>query len=58
MKTKSPKNIKVEAKNPRYEGATLEMVGKALMQRPKNSDRQADDRTSEDTDSGTAYTTT
>ena len=30
----SPKNIKVGVINPRYEGATFEMVVKAMLQRP------------------------
>ena len=29
------KNIKVDVKNPRYEGATFEMVVKAMLQRPR-----------------------
>ena len=34
---KPPKDIKVDVKNPRYEGATIEMVAKAMLQRPKKS---------------------
>ena len=30
----TPKDIKVDVKNPRYEGATFEMVVKAMLQRP------------------------
>ena len=33
----TPKDIKVDVKNPRYEGATFEMVVKAMLQRPKKS---------------------
>ena len=32
--SKPPKDIKVDVKNPRYEGATFEMVVKAMLQRP------------------------
>ena len=31
---KPPKNIKVDVINPNYEGATFEMVVKAMLQRP------------------------
>ena len=31
---KAPKNIEIEVVNPRYEGATFEMVVKAMLQRP------------------------
>ena len=34
---KPPKNIKVDVINPRYEGATFEMVVKAMLQRPKKA---------------------
>ena len=35
---KSPKQrVKVDVINPRYEGATFEMVVKAMLQRPKKS---------------------
>ena len=33
--SKPPKDIKVDVKNPRYEGATFEMVVKAMLQRPR-----------------------
>ena len=29
-----PRDIKVDVRNPNYEGATLEMVVKAMLQRP------------------------
>ena len=32
---KPPKNIKVDVINPDYEGATFEMVVKAMLQRPR-----------------------
>ena len=32
---KPPKDIKVDVKNLRYEGATFEMVVKAMLQRPR-----------------------
>ena len=33
-----PKNIKVDVINPNYEGATFEMVVKAMLQRPKKTE--------------------
>ena len=41
-----PAEIEVDVKNPAYEGATIEMVGKALLRRPplkKPSDKGSDD---------------
>ena len=38
-----PKDIEVDVKNPRYEGATFEMVVKAMLQRPRKSDQKGDD---------------
>ncbi len=35
---KPPTNIKIEVVNPRYEGATVEMVVKAMLQRPRKDD--------------------
>ena len=35
--SKPPKDIKVDVKNPRYEGATIEMVAKAMLQRPRKA---------------------
>ena len=32
---KPPKDIEIEVVNPNYEGATFEMVVKALLQRPR-----------------------
>ena len=34
-KQKLPKDIEIDVKNPRYEGATFEMVVKAMLQRPR-----------------------
>ena len=46
---KPPKNIKVDVINPRYEGATFEMVVKAMLQRPRKRPDHDDD---EPTDGG------
>ena len=35
---KPPKPLEVEVKNPRYEGATIEIVAGALLRRPKKAD--------------------
>ena len=44
--TKSPKpepaEIAVDVVNPAYEGATIEMVGKALLRRPPKGDDDAE----------------
>ena len=36
------KDIEVDVKNPRYEGATFEMVVKAMLQRPRKSGNPAE----------------
>ena len=45
---KPPKNIKVDVINPRYEGATFEMVVKAMLQRPRKRPDQDDDEPTDD----------
>ena len=37
-----PDGREVEVLNPRYEGATVEMVVKALLQRPRNADQESE----------------
>ena len=44
-----PKNIKVDVINPRYKGATIEMVADALLQRPR---KRPDPDDGEPTDNG------
>ena len=39
-----PNEIKVDVKNPRYEGATFEMVVKAMLQRPKKDEKPKDEK--------------
>ena len=56
---KPPKDIKIEVVNPRYEGATFEMVVKAMLQRPRKSDQKGDDDEAPDEpESGGAQSTT
>ena len=55
---KPPKNIKVDVRNPRYEGATFEMVVKAMLQRPRKSDQEGDGETPDEPDSGGAQSST
>ena len=55
---KPPKDIKVEVKNPRYEGATFEMVVKAMLQRPRKSDQEGDGDPSDEPESDSAQPTT
>ena len=55
---KTPKNIKVVVKNPRYEGATFEMVVKAMLQRPRKSDQKGDDEAPDEPESGGAQSST
>ena len=38
----APKPMKVDVQNPRYEGATIEMVVKAMLQRPRKADQGGD----------------
>ena len=40
---KPPKDIEIEVVNPNYEGATFEMVVKAMLQRPRKSDQEDDE---------------
>ena len=47
----APKNIEIEVVNPRYEGATFEMVVKAMLRRPKKA-TQTDDGEPGDKDAG------
>ena len=39
---KPPKDIKIDVKNPRYEGATPLMVAKALLRRPPKDKKSSD----------------
>ena len=50
---KPPKNIKVDVINPNYEGATFEMVVKAMLQRPRKSDQDDDEPTDDSAHSPT-----
>ena len=50
---KPPKDIKIDVKNPRYEGATPLMVARALLRRPKKDDQRDDEPEAEDADSPT-----
>ena len=47
---RSPKNIPVKIRNPRYEGATPEMVGKVLLQRPPKAEKPVADEAKDDED--------
>ena len=42
-KAPKPKDIEIEVVNPRYEGATFEMVVKAMLQRPRKRPDQDED---------------
>ena len=53
-----PKNIKVDVINPNYEGATFEMVVKAMLQRPKKADQKDNDEPPDEPESGGAQSTT
>ena len=44
----TPTPIKVDVINPRYEGATFEMVVKAMLQRPRKRPDQDDDEPTDD----------
>ncbi len=45
---KTPTPIKVDVINPDYEGATFEMVVKAMLQRPRKIPDQDDDEPNDD----------
>ena len=47
-KAPKPKNVEIEVVNPRYEGATFEMVVDALLQRPRKMPDQDDDEPTDD----------
>ena len=55
---KTPKNIKVDVVNHRYEGATFEMVVKAMLQRPRKFDQEVDGDPSDEPESGGAQSST
>ena len=55
---KPPKNIKVDVRNPRYEGATIEIVVKAMLQRPRKSDQEGDGDPSDGPESCDAQSST
>ena len=55
---KTPKDIEVDVKNPRYEGATIEMVVKAMLQRPRKSDQDGDGEPPDEPGSGDAQSST
>ena len=56
--TKPPTPIKVDVVNPRYEGATFEMVVKAMLQRPRKADQKGDDEAPDEPESGGAQSST
>ena len=53
-----PKPIKVDVINPRYEGATFEMVVKAMLQRPRKADQKDNDEPPDEPDPGDAQSST
>ena len=53
-----PADLKIEVVNPRYEGATVEMVVKAMLQRPKKADQGGDGDPSDKPESGSAQSST
>ena len=53
-----PDGREVEVLNPRYEGATVEMVVKAMLQRPRKSDQDGDGEPPDAPGSGAAQSST
>ena len=49
-----PADIECDVVNPRYEGATFEMVVKAMLQRPRKSDQEGDGEPPDKPDPGGA----
>ena len=45
-KASNPADIEVEVLNPRYEGATIGMVVKAMLRRPRKADQEGDGKQS------------
>ena len=43
----TPKTPKVVIRNPRYEGATFEMVVKAMLRRPRKADQEGSNELAE-----------
>ena len=52
-----PAYMDIKAVNPRYEGATFEMVVKAMLQRPRKSDQEGDGDPSDEPESDSAQST-
>ena len=55
---KPPTTIKVEVINPRYKGATFEMVVKAMLQRPKKAGQKGSDEPLDEPESDGAQSRT
>ena len=53
-----PADLDIEVVNPRYEGATIEMVVKAMLQRPRKSDQEGDGDPSDEPESDSAQSST
>ena len=51
---KTPNDIEIDVVNPRYEGATLATVAKALLQRPKKAAQTDNDEPPDEAESGGA----
>ena len=56
--TPLPTDIEIDVVNPRYEGATFEMVVKAMLRRPRKSDQGGDGDPSGETESDSARSNT
>ena len=52
------KDIEIDVKNPRYEGATFEMVVKAMLRRPRKAGQKDNDEPPGEPDSGDAQSST
>ena len=53
-----PAYMDIKAVNPRYEGATFEIVVKAMLQRPKKADQKDNDEPPDEPESGGAQSST
>ena len=58
MPDAKPKPADIEVVNPRYKGATFEMVVKAMLQRPRKADQEGDGDPSDEPESDSAQSTT
>ena len=58
MPDAKPAYMDIEVVNPRYEGATFEMVVKAMLRRPRKADQEGDGEPPDEPESDSAQSST